>query len=432
MTVETSPGYPAAAELKPVIIPRAQHPISRKKISRNALKIMYRLKDHGYLAYLVGGAVRDLLLGRQPADFDLATDAKPQQIKKLFRNSRIIGRRFRLVHIFFTDRETGKQEIIEVATFRKEFVLNEENRQLLAEKPTIINNIYGSPAEDVLRRDFTINALFYSIDGFKVIDYLGGINDLREGIVRIIGNPYRRFAEDPVRVLRAVEFACRLDFRIEEQTLAAMRYAAPELATVPPSRMREELRGLYTKSATAKVVAAARETGILEHWLPANICRQEEKVTTLLQEVENHFPPDLNDQLLEALVITAMLLPAVSELCPPGAGKRLGQVHETTERELEPLVASLQLPRFQRHRVKDIIIGTYRLVNGDKRVKKLRKRSNFYLSFFFFARLEQLFPRELHKIAGFWRQQSRRWPPPADLPRLQPANFFPPPQNRDQ
>ncbi|NIA19667.1 MAG: polynucleotide adenylyltransferase PcnB, partial [Xanthomonadaceae bacterium] len=285
----------------PFIIPRAGHPISRKKIDRNALKIMYRLKDHGYLGYLVGGAVRDMLLGRQPADFDIVTDAKPAQIKKLFRNSRIIGRRFRLAHIFFTDRITGRQQIIEVATFRKKLMIDEKNREMVTAKPTMANNTYGTPAEDVQRRDFTINALFYSLDRFKVIDYLGGLEDLRDGIVRIIGDPYERLIEDPVRILRAMEFSCRLKFTLEEQTLKAMQFHAPLLKEVSPSRMHEELRGLYTKGTTSAMLDLAAKLGIISSWLPYPTAAMLPQTRQLMQKMEEFFSPATNEQQLESL-----------------------------------------------------------------------------------------------------------------------------------
>ena len=425
--------YPTADTVQPLIIPRSQHPISRKNISRNALKIMYRLQEHGFLVYLVGGAVRDLLLNRQPADFDLVTDAKPQQIKKLFRNSRVIGRRFRLVHIFFNDRETGKQQIFEVATFRREPCLAEENKPLLAApRPTISNNTYGSPTEDVLRRDFTINALFYTIDGFKVIDYLGGLQDLRTGIIRIIGDPYQRLLEDPIRVLRAAEFACRLDFTIEEKTLAAMAHCAPQLALVPPSRMREELRGLYTKGITAITMQKARETGILTHWLPANVTRNIDLTMELIKAVENYFPQHTEDSLLETMVITAMIVPALFNDCPLNRVNSLTKVQEKIEENLKPLINGLQLPRFQRQRVTNLIIGIFRLTNGDKRVKRLRKRRDFLLSCFFFAQLWPLFPEKLAKIADFWAHHSRRWPAAKEFFGLKIADFFVSGKNRSQ
>src|SRR5512134_3329475 len=208
----------------PVIVPRAEHPISRKDIDPDAVKVLYRLRDFNYTAYLVGGGVRDLLLGRKPKDFDVGTDAHPYQIKKLFRNCWIIGRRFRLAHVRFGTKT------IEVATFRRPVTSEElaapdepqpdgpaaggdgdEGPDRLVHR----DNTFGTPEEDAFRRDFTINALFYDIATFSIIDYTGGLDDLRAGLVRCIGEPAERFQEDPVRMLRAVAMAARLGFRID-------------------------------------------------------------------------------------------------------------------------------------------------------------------------------------------------------------------------
>jgi poly(A) polymerase len=411
-------------EPTPLIIPRADHPISRKKIDRNALKIMYRLKDHGYLAYLVGGAVRDMLLGRQPADFDIVTDAKPSQIKKLFRNSRIIGRRFRLAHIFFTDRITGRQQIIEVATFRKKLMIDEKNLEMVTAKPTMANNTYGTPAEDVQRRDFTINALFYSLDRFKVIDYLGGLEDLGDGIVRIIGDPYERLIEDPVRILRAMEFSCRLGFTLEEQTLKAMQFHAPLLKEVSPSRMHEELRGLYTKGTTSAMLDLAAKLGIISSWLPYPTSTMLPQTRQLMQKMEEFFSPVTNEQQLESLIVTSLLLPEVVNRCGISPAPPLHQVNETVELLLHPLNDCLHLPRYQRHRVREIMIGIFRLCSGDKRIKKLRKRPNFYSSLFFFIQLGREYPQELGKTIGFWHKQVSRWPTVKDNQLIDPKMMF--------
>ncbi len=413
-------------ESTPLIIPRRDHPISRKKMDRNALKIMYRLKDHGYLAYLVGGAVRDMLLGRQPADFDIVTDARPAQIKKLFRNSRIIGRRFRLAHIFFTDRTTGRQQIIEVATFRKQLMITEQNQELVASQPTMVNNTFGTPAEDVRRRDFTINALFYSLDGFKIIDYLGGLQDLQDGIVRIIGDPYERLLEDPVRILRAMEFACRLGFSLEHQTLEAMQFHASLLKKVSPSRMHEELRGLYTKGTTAAMVELAAKLDILDSWLPYPEPARRQQTCRIMKRMEKLFPPAAaSEQLLESLVITSLLLPEVVHRCGISPAPPLQKVYEAIELLLHPLNDCLHVPRYQRHRIKEIIIGTFRLCSGDKRIKKLKRRQDFLASLFFFIQLGREYPQELEKTVGFWHQQANRWPKVKNDLAVDPKKLFP-------
>jgi poly(A) polymerase len=222
----------------PCIIPRSEHQVSRKNIDREALKVLYRLRDAGFTAYLVGGGVRDLYLGKTPKDFDISTDARPGQIRKLFKNSRLIGRRFRLVQVFFRG-----NKIIEVSTFRRrsEFDLNggsaaDDSAQVLA-----ANNTYGTPADDAFRRDLTINALFYEINTFSIIDYTGGVADLDNGIIRIIGDPDKRIRRDPVRIMRVIRHAARNNFTIEEGTWQAARRHCQEIKLCPISRIRDEL-----------------------------------------------------------------------------------------------------------------------------------------------------------------------------------------------
>src|SRR5688572_29210602 len=208
---------------EPVIIPRSEHPISRQHIDQDALKVLYRLQQFDHIAYLVGGSVRDLLLGRTPKDFDIGTSTHPYQVKRLFRNCWIIGRRFRLAHVKFG------LKVIEVATFRRQIPAGTEEEPAAAapvavpmgstiEDPDLLihhDNTFGTPEEDAFRRDFTLNALFYDIATFSIIDYVGGLQDLKDGIVRSIGDPHKRFQEDPVRMFRAVAFAARLGFELD-------------------------------------------------------------------------------------------------------------------------------------------------------------------------------------------------------------------------
>jgi len=216
----------------PVVIPRAEHPISRKNIDREALKVLYRLRDAGYTAYLVGGGVRDLFLGKTPKDFDISTNARPGELRKLFRNSRIIGKRFRLVQIFYPG-----NKIIEVSTFRcrSEYDIN-GGQEVLAS-----NNTFGTPAEDACRRDLTINGLFYEIENYTVIDYVNGVADLKKGIIRMVGDPDRRIRRDPVRMMRVIRHAARCGFTVEEKTWKAIKEHRDKLKLCPVSRIRDEL-----------------------------------------------------------------------------------------------------------------------------------------------------------------------------------------------
>ncbi len=241
---------------EPRIIPRAQHNVSRKNIDPDALKVLYRLHNHGFLAYLVGGSVRDLLLERRPKDFDVGTDARPNQVHKLFRNSRVIGRRFRLVQVFFRG---GK--VIEVSTFRKS-ADTDEDAVLQA------NNTFGTPAEDALRRDLTINALFYNIADYSLVDYVGGLEDLKAGLIRSVGEADLRFHRDPVRVLRAVRHAARTGFKLTKDTLAAVQKRRDELSLCPPSRVRDELMRDLKGGSAAPWLELAHQTGVLYSLLP--------------------------------------------------------------------------------------------------------------------------------------------------------------------
>ena len=251
--------------IHPVIIPRAEHNISRANISENALKVLYRLKNAGYEAYLVGGGVRDLLLGREPKDFDVATDARPEQVEREFRNCRLIGRRFRLAHVRFGD------EIIEVATFRASGVADSEEADLAHDGGTgriLRDNIYGTVEEDAVRRDFSVNALYYDIRDFTVRDYVGGLADLRAGTLRLIGDPEQRYREDPVRMLRAVRFAVKLGFRIDPATEAPIGRLSPLLAGVPPARMFEEILKLFMYGFGEQAFEGLRHYGLFSELFP--------------------------------------------------------------------------------------------------------------------------------------------------------------------
>src|SRR5687768_1306790 len=261
---------------EPVIIAREAHSISRKQIDPDALKVLYRLHQSDYIAYLVGGSVRDLLLGRRPKDFDIGTSAHPYQIKKLFRNCWIIGRRFRLAHVRFG------VKTIEVATFRRpvsqeELAAAEEPQPETAmrsegdESPDRLvhrDNTFGTPEEDAFRRDFTINALFYDIATFSIIDYTGGLDDLRAGLVRCIGDPGTRFLEDPVRMLRAVVFAARLDFWIDDLILEAFETHRHEIGRAAPPRLMEEYFKILRSGAAEAAFRMLADRRLLEPIAP--------------------------------------------------------------------------------------------------------------------------------------------------------------------
>jgi poly(A) polymerase len=257
----------SGTESRPRIIPRPEHNVSRAQISQNALKVLYRLRDAGYQAFLVGGGVRDLLLGREPKDFDIATDAHPEDVRRLFRNCRLIGRRFRLAHVYFG------RDIVEVATFRaaeddgdaldESLLVKDDEGRILRD------NRYGTIDDDVWRRDFTANSLYYNIADFSIWDYTGGVDDIRAGVLRLIGEPEARYREDPVRLLRAVRFAAKLGFRIEPATEAPLRTLSASLEAVPPARLFDEVLKLFLGGHAVPSYELLRRYGQFRQLFPA-------------------------------------------------------------------------------------------------------------------------------------------------------------------
>ncbi len=251
-------------ELK--IIPRQDHNVSRNDISEYALKVLYRLNKSGHEAYLVGGGVRDLLLGQHPKDFDIATSAHPEEIHDLFRNSRLIGRRFKLVHVLFG------REIIEVATFRgqqDEEESDSKHRKSSEHGMILRDNVYGTIEEDAIRRDFTVNALYYCVKDFSIHDYADGLKDIKNRTLQLIGDPEERYREDPVRMLRAVRFATKLDFTIAPETRSPISSLANLLTHIPAARLFEEVLKLFMSGHAVANFHLLRELGLFSALFPA-------------------------------------------------------------------------------------------------------------------------------------------------------------------
>ena len=247
----------------PAVIPKSKHGLSRDKISSCARRVVSALQEKDYGAYVVGGAVRDLLLGLQPKDFDIATSATPEQVRAVFRRSRIIGRRFRLVHVLCG------QDVVEVSTFRASHAVADAAEAAVDEHGRILrDNVFGTEAEDATRRDFTINALFYDPTSERIIDYCGGLADLKARRVRMIGEPVERYREDPIRLLRAVRLAAKLELTIEAATRAPIRKLAPLLGNVPAARVFEEMLKLLLSGHAAQGVLQLRQEGLHHGLLP--------------------------------------------------------------------------------------------------------------------------------------------------------------------
>ncbi len=354
-----------------VSIPRPEHCISRNNIDPHALKVMYRLKNCGYTAYLVGGAVRDLLLGREPKDFDVSTDARPRQIKKLFHNCFLIGRRFRLAHIRFPE------TIIETSTFRRQPKHDEGGKSSKAELYQHRDNCYGTPEEDVLRRDFTINALFYELKTFSVIDYVGGLDDLKSGVIRCIGDPDIRFREDPVRMLRAIRFAARMGFKIDPKTFNAIRVHHQEIEKAAQARLLEEIYKLFAFGAGLEAFRLLYKTRLMEDLFPDLVeyvrtsGEQDSPLWRWLGALDTSL--DVLDAPTPALIFAALFAPPIMSRYQDRVKQGKKGVYADIVRDyLHPRLGTLQVPRQIAARVEQILLGQIRFDPSKK--KRFSKR----------------------------------------------------------
>ncbi|AMV71032.1 polynucleotide adenylyltransferase PcnB [Desulfuromonas carbonis] len=350
-----TPPHPLPGEeTPPVILPRAEHSISRKQIDEETLKVLYRLARNGHKAYLVGGGVRDLLLGRTPKDFDVGTDATPNQVKKLFRNCFLVGRRFRLAHVRF-----GRDVVVEVATFRRQAQADD-----LPESPEdhffFAENIFGTPRQDAFRRDFTINALFYDIETFAIIDYVGGLEDLRARRLRVIGDPLVRFTEDPVRMLRALEFAARLDFTLDSAAREAIYLRAPLIAEAAPARIREELMELFRHRVAGPVLASAQGLGLLPHLLAGY--EGEEETFALLDRLDARTATGV--PVDEPVALAVLFLTRFLRLCQGSAAEHMTEVVRLAGLILAPHCNYFHIAHGTRHQARELLVGFYRLSRG--------------------------------------------------------------------
>jgi poly(A) polymerase len=353
-------------------------PIPQDQIDPDAAKVVRRLARSNFAAYLVGGCVRDLLLGRKPKDFDVATSATPPEIKSLFRNCRIIGRRFRLAHIFFG------QKIIETSTFRANprEVEGDDEAPLDAEQGHGDNelyirrdNVFGSAEEDARRRDFTINGLFYDLDGDRVIDYVEGLPDLERRTVRTIGDPDVRFREDPIRILRALKFAARLNFEIEPATYAAILTHKGEIAKCAPPRVLEEIYRLLRGGAARRSLELLQATGVLTVLVP--------ELHRLLAREGDHVGAERLIQTLDAidalvqggynpsnaLLVCALIAPFVFDQLfeADGDAQQTRDSIAIIEQLAEPIVQSMRVSRRDAERARQILVAERRLVPSKKR-----------------------------------------------------------------
>lgn len=361
-------GKRKTTQYQPLIIPRTQHRISRQDISPNALKVLYRLHDAGYAAYMVGGGVRDLLLGHAPKDFDIATDARPEEVKKLFRSALLIGRRFRLVHVRFG------REIVEVATFRGGESNKSHKQRTTAEHGMLLrDNVYGTLEEDAWRRDFTVNALYYNIADHSVVDYCGGIKDLETRTLRIIGDPEKRYQEDPVRLLRTIRFAGKLGLNIEAETAKPIIGLAPLLQHVPPARLFDEALKLFHCGQALATFKLLRDYHLFAELFPqAAACLIENDLTEKILEISCkntdariHEQKTVSPAFLFASVLWQPMQKATQKFINNGLPTNIAQdkaIHEVLSKQIK----RISIPRRFSMAVREIWQMQYRFARQQK------------------------------------------------------------------
>lgn len=394
-----------SSQQSPRIISRAEHGISRSNISEHALKVLYGLKKAGHEAYLVGGGVRDLLLGREPKDFDIATDASPEQVKAAFRNCRLIGRRFKLAHVYFG------REIIEVATFRAQLAKDEEGDLHVENGRIIRDNVFGSLEEDVWRRDLTVNALYYSIRDFTVVDYVGGYDDLKKGVLRLIGDPEARYREDPVRMLRAIRFAVKLGMRLEEKTEAPINELAYLLGEISAARLFEELLKLFHGGCALQTFEQLRHYGLFTWLFPLT--------ERILSTEGQGFPNILLTEALRstdtriaegkpvtpAFLFAAMLWEPMQEYLPDLLAQGVPEVQAiqiATDKTFSRQRESISVPRRFAIMVKEMFILQTRLMNRAGRRALLLLEHKRFRAAYDFLLLRAIADETLRETADWW------------------------------
>ncbi|QXO17831.1 MULTISPECIES: polynucleotide adenylyltransferase PcnB [Vibrio] len=395
-------------ELALNIITRQDHNVSREQISENALKVLYRLHGAGFEAYLVGGGVRDLLLGGKPKDFDVATNATPEQIRQLFRNCRLIGRRFRLAHIMFG------RDIIEVATFRGHH--QENNKQLASQSEAgmlLRDNVYGTIDEDAERRDFTINAMYYNIADYSIHDYAGGREDMEDKLVRLIGDPETRYREDPVRMLRAIRFAVKLDFDIEEETAAPIEHLAPLLRDIPAARLYEESLKMLQSGYGLETYHLMREYDLFQQLFPT-IAQYFSEEYDSQTELMLDLALDSTDQRIEegkrinpAFMFAAMLwypmMEQAKELMHSHNFNDYDAVMEASNRILDEVVKRIAIPRRHTATIREIWQLQLRLPRRTgKRAFRLMELNKFRAGFDFLEMRGEVEGGETKQLADWW------------------------------
>jgi len=364
----------------------------KKLLDSDALKIVKKLDKSGYEAYLVGGCIRDLLLGYAPKDFDIATNATPEQIQKIFKRSRIIGRRFKLVHIMFSARK-----FIEVATFRSSSTNPTSTKGMV-----LRDNFYGSLKDDVFRRDFTINGLYFDVKNSQVIDYVEGLDDLKKLQINMIGDPYERFEEDPVRMIRAVRFKTKLKASINSSLNKSIVKNAHLIANVPPARLYEEVIKLFHNENSLEVFRELSNLGLLKYLFSQT--QEDEFVSISLQNTSERIK--IGSSVTPAFLFAVFLWSAQNKRFNELKKKKMSHVElmiKSSEDVIKKQVQQVMMPRWLSGRVKDIWLMQYRLENfNPKKSKELLKNPRFRMAYDFFVLRSQSIDHKLKTQAEYW------------------------------
>jgi poly(A) polymerase len=412
----------------PIVVPRSEHELSRQDIDPDALRVLYRLHASGFEAYLVGGSVRDLLLHRRPKDFDIGTSARPHEVKRLFRNCWIIGRRFRLAHVRFGTKT------IEVATFRRQVNIAQEPQEqhfrpdhpdeselpVVADpsvevtadqidRPIQRDNEYGTPEEDAFRRDFTVNALFYDIGSFSIIDYTGGLQDLEQRLIRCIGDPDVRFVEDPVRMLRALVLAARLDFAVDGAVMDAIDRKAPLIGQASSARLLEEYYKILRSGHARACFDHLADSGLLEHMSP-ELLNDDGPLTEAFEAVDAYRKrfDDAPESLSNPILAGTLLLPLG---LLRDDGHRYRYAEDDWERETPHMLGQMQVARKDIEKLRFLLSLQKRLLDikaPERMQKALMQRGAFR---------DALTWLEIHgerpDVVAHWETLLREDPPPA-------------------
>jgi poly(A) polymerase len=364
----------------------------KKLLDSDALKIIKKLDKSGYEAYLVGGCIRDLLLGYAPKDFDIATNATPEQIQKIFKRSRIIGRRFKLVHIMFSARK-----FIEVATFR-----SSKTNPTSTKGMVLRDNFYGSLKDDVFRRDFTINGLYFDVKNSQVIDYVEGLDDLKKLQINMIGNPSERFEEDPVRMIRAVRFKTKLKASINSNLNKSIIKNAHLIASVPPARLYEEVIKLFHNENSLEVFHELSNLGILKYLFSQT--QEDAFVSISLQNTAERIK--IGNSVTPAFLFAVFLWSAQNKRFNELKKKKMSHAElmiRASEDVIKKQVQQVMMPRWLSGRVKDIWLMQYRLENfNPKKSKELLKNPRFRMAYDFFVLRSQSIDHKLKTQAEYW------------------------------